>query len=318
MSKSKFDPKDFFLWLMAMVALYVSVVSMLVLLFQYVNVLFPDPLDTRYIYDPYSGAIRFAIAALVVFFPVYVWLTRILNQTTRKHHEKAELGIRKWLIYLALFISGLSIIIDLVVLVNTFLGGEITIRFVMKVLAVFVVFGAVFGYYLYDLKGKWQKEQKKSVAIGWIAVILVFGTILSGFFIIGSPQAAREIKLDQERVNDLQNIQRQVLSYWQQQDELPETLAELEDPLGGKWGIPTDPQTGDTYEYTVTGDLSFKLCATFLRQSRDISPSLKPVGTAFENDNWQHETGETCFERTIDPERHSLPERVSSEPVMVR
>ena len=34
--------------------------------------------------------------------------------------EKLSLGVRKWLIYLTLFIAGAAVIIDLIVLINTF------------------------------------------------------------------------------------------------------------------------------------------------------------------------------------------------------
>jgi hypothetical protein len=304
MSHSKFDPKDFFLWLMAMVALYVSVVSFLTLLFQYINVVFPDDLNSYSYYDPYSGPIRVAIASLFVFFPVYLGLTRVLNQGIRKMHEKSELGIRKWLIYLALFVSGLSIIIDLVVLVYTFLEGEITIRFILKVLSVIVVFGAVFGYYICDMRGRWTKEPRKAIIIGWVAAIVVFATVFGGFFIVGSPQSARELRLDQDRVYDLENIQREVLEYWRTYETLPAELADLEDELG-YFDLPEDPETDTSYEYSIVGDLTFEICAEFSRSSEDLPAyAVRPTSKSFENENWEHDEGRSCFERTIDPERY--------------
>ena len=45
MSDSHTYPRDFFLYLLATVTLYVSVISGLMLLFQFINLTFPDPLD---------------------------------------------------------------------------------------------------------------------------------------------------------------------------------------------------------------------------------------------------------------------------------
>jgi len=312
---SKFNPKDFFLWLATMIALYVSVVSFIVLLFQYINVLFPD--DLVQYYDPYSGPIRISIASLFVFFPIYVGLTRLLNQEIRKEHEKIEIGIRKWLIFLTLFVSGLTILIDLVVLVNTFLGGEITTRFILKVFGILLVFGAVFGYYVCDLRGRWEKDQKTSVRIGGIVSFVILATVIAGFFVIGSPQSAREIRLDQQRISDLQNIQWQIVNFWQLKERLPESLDEIEDPLSG-WMNPRDPQTNELYEYEKTGDLTFRLCATFNAESqRPTEAAAMPVRTyGGVEENFQHGVGRECFDRTIDPERYPVLEKAIIAPTL--
>jgi hypothetical protein len=42
---------------------------------------------------------------------------------------------------------------DLIALVYNLLGGDLTARFVLKVLTIGVIAGAVFAYYLTDLRG---------------------------------------------------------------------------------------------------------------------------------------------------------------------
>ncbi len=61
---SKTGPKDFFLWLGVLVALYGGISLFITLIFEYANYLFPDPL--AYTGDPYSGAVRFAMSGLIV------------------------------------------------------------------------------------------------------------------------------------------------------------------------------------------------------------------------------------------------------------
>jgi uncharacterized membrane protein (DUF106 family) len=66
--------------------------------------------------------------------------------------------VRRWLTYLTLFVSAGVLIADLVTMVYNVLGGELTTRFVLKVLVVGAIAGGVFWYYLTDL-GVDEKEQ---------------------------------------------------------------------------------------------------------------------------------------------------------------
>ena len=56
------------------------------------------------------------------------------------------------MIYLILFLASLLIAIDLIALVNYFVSGEITIRFIFKVLGALVVGSLVNFYYFSVLK----------------------------------------------------------------------------------------------------------------------------------------------------------------------
>lgn len=311
--KPKITPKDFFLWFGAMIALYVSVFSLLDLFFEYINRAFPDPLQ-GYV-DPYSGSIRFAIASLIVLAPVFLLLMRIIRSDIGAHPEKSELWVRRWALYFTLFVAAITVIVDLVTLVNTYLGGDVTMRFGLKVLVVFLVAGAGFLHFLADLRGYWEKNPKYSLMITWGAGAVVALTIIAGFFIIGTPGQARLYRFDDQKVSDLQNIQWQVVNYWQQKNKLPATLSDLSDPISG-FVVPTDSQTGAPYEYSVVDKTSFKLCATFNAEtqagssylSRPVmpAPAAVPVGSGkdLNAETWEHGVGQTCYLRTIDPERY--------------
>ncbi|MBX4215976.1 hypothetical protein KW797_03430, partial [Candidatus Parcubacteria bacterium] len=242
---------DFFLHLGAIILLYVSFGSLITLLFNYINYLFPDALtDQSYYYDPYSSAIRFSLAVLIILFPFFWAASWKINSNLRAYPEKRELAVRKWLLYLNLFLALALVIGDLVVLVNTFLNGEITNRFVLKIVTVLVLAGLALLYYWLDLKGRYIDRPMIGHWFGIGAGVIVLASVVGGFFIIGSPTSQRLVRFDQEKTNDLQNIQWQVVSYWQTKQKLPGSLDALKDPISGQI-IPVDKQTGAAYEYAA-------------------------------------------------------------------
>ena len=307
MNTPKVTPKDFFIWAGAMIALYSSVFAFIALLFQYIDYAYPDPLSYSYV-DPFSGGIRIAMATLIVMVPVAILLMRFIRKDIVADAMKADLWIRRWILVLTIFIAGFAAVGDLITLINYFLGGDITTRFVLKVAVLLLVALAVFLHFLADLRGYWAAQPQRARMVGWGAGAAVVIAIAAGFFIMGSPTQIRLYRFDTQKVSDLQNIQYQIVNFWQQKEKLPVTLAEVADPISGNT-IPMDPQ-GGTYRYEVTGAMSFKLCATFNADSqstnmaRSVPTAPYPAkGTGIE-DNWQHESGEKCFERTIDPERY--------------
>jgi len=295
----KSSPKDVFMHILNIIGLYASVSGVLILLFQYINSAFPDVLNLYF--DP-GEPIRWALALVIVIFPVFIWSSSRLRKELTNEPEKSELKIRKWLLYFTIFLAGMLIIGDLVSLIYNFLQGEITVRFILKIASILFVAGAVFWYYLHELKRKpgYSSSQEKLFSWGVIAFVLVI--VIIGLFIAGSPFKQRLVKFDERKIGDLQEIQGQIVNYWMRKEMLPESLDDLSDSISG-FKAPFDPQTKENYSYSKTGKLSFELCATF-NSAREYGERgieiLKPV--AYGTENWSHEAGEVCFERTIDPE----------------
>jgi hypothetical protein len=276
---TKVTPKDFFLWAGAMVAAYGSVIAFITLLFQYINHVYPDPLQSMYFAMPYSGPMRAAMACLIVLVPVAVLLMRLIRRDIQKDRSKADLWVRRWALVLTIFVAGTAVVIVLVA-------------------------GASFLHFFADLRGYWMKHPDRARMVAWGVTAVVVLTILAGFVIMGSPAQVRLYRFDEQKVNDLQTIQWEIVNYWQQKEVLPNTFAELEDPLKG-WTAPQDPQ-GQAYRYEKTGDMSFKLCATFNAESAAARSSqampIREYGMI--EGNFDHGIGEVCFDRTIDPERY--------------
>jgi hypothetical protein len=76
----------------------------------------------------------------------------VIHSKHRINPVKRLSTIRRWLTYLTLFIAAGVLIGDLITLVYNLLGGELTVRFVLKVITVAAIAGTAFGYYLWDLR----------------------------------------------------------------------------------------------------------------------------------------------------------------------
>src|SRR3989338_10068968 len=265
----KSSPRDVFMYLFATIALYLSAWSVINLLIQYISIAFPDPLNSYY--QP-GSSIRWIMAWLIIIFPAYFWVSRFLHRDLVAQPGKSELRGRRWLLYLTLFLAALLIIGDLVALIYNFLDGELTTRFLLKVLAVLAVAVAIFWYYLYDLRAKASPLSSHALLFVRGAMTMVGVIVIAGFFISGSPFRQRLVKFDSQKKNDLPNIQWQVVNYWQKKQKLPSTLDDLRDDIAG-YVSPTDPQSGAAYEYRPTGaiaeDRSFELCAEFNLASQE-------------------------------------------------
>ena len=287
-------PRDLFLHLLAIVTLYWSAISFVTLLWQYVNYFYPDNLNSYY-FQGIAGLIRFSVSSLVIVFPIFISVSWYLNKLYAKEAAVRESKIRKWLIYLTLFIALLVIIGDLVNIINNLLAGGTTIQFILKALSIFFVAVIIFGYYLDDVRRETPTKSGKYFA--WISGIIVLAAIIGAFFIVGTPNSARLVQYDQQKVSDLQNIQSQIVNYWQRKQTMPNSLSDLNDSISG-FIAPTDPQTKKPYEYNIknAANLSFELCANFNKKepqynSASPHPAAAPVmnlttGIGLAADNW--------------------------------
>jgi hypothetical protein len=305
-SNLKTTPKDVFLHLFNIVTFYLSVIGFIMLYIQYVNALFPDPLN--YYFTEIANGVRVSTSILFIAVPAYLVSSWLLAKDLTISPEKRDLKLRKWLIYFTLFISAITIIIDLIIFVYNFLDGELNTQFFLKVLDVLLVAGMVFGYYMWELK---RKERKTNIPkiLAVIVLVVVAGSIILGFFIIGTPKDQRERRFDERRVSDLQALQSQIVDYWVKKDVLPAGLKDLENNITG-FSVPVDPNNEENYEYKTISKLSFELCAVFSKKSiedavgRGVKEYVKPID--LNSQNWKHDAGRQCWIRTIDPDLYKI------------
>jgi len=309
MQNTKISPKDFFLHIGVVISLYAIVVALINLVWSIIN--YSLPLSTAY-YSYATQSYSVPVGVLIVVFPIFILLSWLLNREYKLTPEKRDFWLRKWLLYLTLFIAAIVIIVDLIVLLISFLGGEfITTNFLLKILSVFVITAFVFWFYISDIRNKLTSKTNKISTITAAIIILVM--IVLAFSIMGSPKTQRFLRADQQKISDLQSIQWQIVYFWQQKQVLPQNLEEMVDPISG-FVVPIDPQTKEQYNYEIKGALSFELCAEFnLAQKSNLTGEserpTEPFIKGGESGVWNHEEGYQCFERTIDPELYPPTKR---------
>ncbi|EKD43852.1 MAG: hypothetical protein ACD_72C00097G0006 [uncultured bacterium] len=296
----KSTPKDVFLHLFNILTFYLSVIGFITLYVQYLNALLPDALD--YYFTGIAETVRVASSILLIAVPAYLLTAWLLAKDITAEPQKHELRLRKWLVYFTLFISAITIIIDLITFVYNFLSGEITTRFFLKILVVLLVAGAVFGYYMWDLK-RTEMTSKIPKYLGTILLVLAFGSVIGGFFVVGTPVTQRNRRFDEQRINNLQMIQGQITNYWTLKAVLPTSTNDLQDNISG-FVVPKDPENNLAYGYKVVDQNSFELCATFKTISSDLANPKYQMYSPYDvyNQNWNHKAERTCFSRKIDPE----------------
>lgn len=127
----------------------------------------------------------------------------------------------------------------------------------------------------------------------WLAIaasVVVVLTVGTAIVLMRSPSAQREVTLDIRRVQDLQTIVQLVDVYVSQNNQLPADMATLEQQPGQR--VPLDPVDGTPYDYQVTGEHGYRLCASFATDT-----ARSGVGQPWGGVEWNHAAGRQCFVR---------------------
>ena len=140
--------REAFLYLVLFTTLYLSAFHFGALLFQLINRAFPDASMPLGFFTP---AIRSSVATILVAFPVFLWLSWRIAGELERQPVRRQSAVRRWQTYLTLFIAAVTLLCDLIALLDNLLGGELTMRFVLKVVVVAVIAGTILGFYLRDL-----------------------------------------------------------------------------------------------------------------------------------------------------------------------
>ncbi len=284
--ENKNDAKYVFYYLLSLTALIFMAISVGMIAYGIINELVADTLINGSYYNSYNGQFKFAISAIIIAAPLFYISTGLIRKGIYKGEIKSDSPIRRWLTYFILFVSSLVILGSLISVVNSFLGGELTSRFILKMITVFIISGLTFAYYFYDIKAEKVEAKDKWIKIFFFSsLVIVLAAFISVWFFIESPQKARERKLDQTTVNKMANLEGEINYYYSKNKELPEEISDL---VKGSQFVSLNESN---IEYVKKGDKSFELCATFLSESEDLGSAYNYRPGSYHS----HEAGYHCF-----------------------
>lgn len=302
------NAKSFFIHVGMLIALTVTLSYVLVLSFAVINIWFPDVLGDGMYYSVQSvfDTVRLAVATLIISFPVYVILAWLSFVQVRQEQGAQVLplypvvGLSKWVMYVIAFATVTTGLLTLSTIVYTFLGGEITSRFLLKSAVLLTVIGLTSIYYFQALRFGTSRAKVKMHA--YVLCALVITSIVLGFVVIGSPMKQRDIQFDERRSTALLSIQTAVDSFYQDQGRLPTSLEEMiQSPRAYYFETPFDPETSEPFEYAVTAQYTYQLCATFALDSAAAKRPQRGIGYMSNEQYFKHGEGRQCFTRQVLP-----------------
>ena len=188
---------------------------------------------------------------------------------------------------------------DVITLIFYLLQGDLSIRFIFKVLVILILTGSAFTYYFLALRTTPQQSKHMGIhkIFGSVSAVIVGIALVWGLVIVGSPATGRAHQLDDRRLQDLRSISTEILNIVEPysaspqstkpttlRNPLPQTLKEVSAKAQYQKLSLNDPETGAAYEYTVMSPASFELCATF-NFERDLTYDIF----------WNHPAGRHCF-----------------------
>lgn len=246
------------------------------------------------------------LAAVLVAFPCFLVVARLIAREVEHRPESAESGVRLWLTYIALVIAGLVALGDSIWVVGGFLNGELTTQFVLNSVVVIGLSGGVFAYYLTTLRAAGGTIRRDRIAVV-AAVLLVVAGVACALVLAGSPARARARALDARRAADITAIAGAIRDRYTVGDRprpLPRTLPnDLRVQRDDGSDAMRDPVTDAPYRYVGESANRFRLCATF-SVADDSPPDYRAA---------PHPAGNACYRfdatsASYRPER-AVPER---------
>ena len=274
------------LYLVLVATLFVCTFSLADLVFSLLEFYIAEPVAY---YSNLDRSIQWAVARLAIALPVFLFAAHRVGRMLSRDPARRNSPVRRWAIYIAVFIALAVLVGDAATLVAYAMRGEIYLRFLLKIATVAAIAGAVFACYL-RAPGRGARARPSAGRLPVAVLVLACAAAIAvGMIVVGPPWTYRVIAQDQVRSASLEALEAGIWEYHGQHGQLPETL----DAIDSLWHDDlNDPETGEPFEYRITGEYGYELCATFARVMTEQDPGWV---TEFST----HPAGRHCFERAL-------------------
>ena len=294
--ESKHNAKYAFYYLLSLAALIFTGLSVGMVAFSIIDKTVADALVSYY--NAGDGSLKFAISALLIAAPIYYAMAQLISRGLKSGELDKESPLRRWLTYFILLVSSLIVLGVLISVINNFLSGELSARFLLKALVTFLISGTVFSYYFYEAKRQTVGQPDKIIsAFFWTSLVVVVGVFVAAWFFVESPQVARARRFDQAVVSNIYSLESVVNEYYSKAGNLPDNLEQIrERNIYLDESLAQDPETKQPIEYKKVGEREFELCATFRLDSRRDQANYPGYNPA---DSKNHGAGYQCLSGTL-------------------
>jgi len=287
-----------FYYLLSLVSLIFIGISVGLVAFGIIDKSIVDPLINNY-YRNSGGSLRFAISALLIASPIYYYSLFLIKKGLRKEEISLKSNIRKYLTYFIIFVSALIILGVFISLVNNFLAGGLSLRFLLQALSIFIISGLVFSYYFHDMKSESlvQKEKPAKIFLA-LSLLLIIAAFVSAWFFIESPKVARARKIDDVLISRIINLENSVNDYYFRYNKLPADISELKKAQINHYMDSNNflnPESGQAIVYNKIAEDRYEFCSTFKLDSINTDSGINN-SQLFRFDNREYKAGYSCLE----------------------
>jgi len=299
---NKQNAKYAFYYLLSLVSLVFMSISVGMIVYSIIDKTVPDALNN--FIGNYDSQLKFAISALIISTPIFYLLSSFIFKGLRKDELEKDSGVRRWLTYFILLVSSLIILGVFISVINNFLSGELTSRFVLKAITIFIISSGVFSFYFYDIRREDFVKKDLVVRLFWtISLVLVIVAFIAAFFYVESPKTARARRLDQIVVNNISNLESAVNSYYDRYKKLPESLDAMKAEKDIYFDASTlvDPETKQAIVYQKLNEKDFQFCANFRTDSAQAENGRQPMMVSYPSypGDKNHAAGYQCLKGSL-------------------
>ena len=296
-----------FFYMLSLVALLFMALSAGMIIFQIINKNIVD------ILNQYQGRfspsqLKFAISALIISTPIFYITSRQIYKSLLAGILDKDSGIRKWLTYFILLVTSVTMLGWLIGVINTFLDGDLTTKFILKAITAIFIAAVIFTFYFYDIRREEVRKKNRIIQVYfYTSLIMIIAVFVASLFIVESPRQTRNRKIDEVILNNFNMIANDIDVYYGDYNKLPETLDEL--IAAYSYLIDkdlSDPLTGEKFEYRVIGDDTYELCANFRTSNKEDDNDKY----GYYREYWSHEAGYQCLKQKARANDAKTPLRI--------
>jgi hypothetical protein len=143
--------------------------------------------------------------------------------------------------------------------------------------------------------------RKYFIGISILSVFVVL-VIIGGIIRTGGPFSAKNVKLDEERLNNFSEISREVNSMYAKNNKLPPNITYIDENKSSPLKL-KDPETKKYYEYKILSQTSYNLCTEFSTDSFEVSKKYEDYYfyESYRYKDIPHKKGYDCVKYDINP-----------------